>query len=294
MHSAIDQFHEQTNFGGWQAELSLGFRQDRGKTVLCSNKHRGPLVVQRPFYPEGDKTCHVYVIHPPGGIVAGDELRIEVYAEQDAKALLTTPAATKIYRSDGAHFIQEQRLSIAHGAALEWFPQETIVYKDARGRACTRVDLEGNAQFIGWEIVCLGRPAAGESFTSGSLFYSFEIWKKRVGARHASPLLVERGPLVGGEEMLAAQWGLGGHPVYGIMTCVVDDSVALPMEKLLQTGHENSRDGLFTASLLREVLVCRYLGDCTASARKLFQALWVDLRPLILKREACPPRIWAT
>ena len=59
---------------GWSAELELGFAVVAGRTALVHNRHVGPLTVQRPFYPEGE-LAHVYLLHPPGGIVAGDRSR---------------------------------------------------------------------------------------------------------------------------------------------------------------------------------------------------------------------------
>ena len=57
----------------WKAKLELGFKGREDKTYVSHRKHLGPLVIQKPFYPEGE-VCHVYLIHPPGGIVGGDEL----------------------------------------------------------------------------------------------------------------------------------------------------------------------------------------------------------------------------
>ena len=78
----------------WQARLELGFRATAGRTVLAHRRHVGPLVVQRPFYPEGG-ICHVYLLHPPGGVVGGDTLELQVQADADSHALITTPAATR-------------------------------------------------------------------------------------------------------------------------------------------------------------------------------------------------------
>ena len=58
---------------GWEAELALRFVIRDGRTVLGERRHRGPLQVQRVFYPEGTDLCHLYVLHPPGGLVAGPQ-----------------------------------------------------------------------------------------------------------------------------------------------------------------------------------------------------------------------------
>src|SRR5262245_10241542 len=94
---------------GWEASLDLKFAARGARTVLARRASVGPLVVQRPFYPEGG-VAHVYLVHPPGGVVGGDQLRLSVLAEEGAHALLTTPAATKFYRSDGRVARQRQEI----------------------------------------------------------------------------------------------------------------------------------------------------------------------------------------
>ena len=137
---------------GWQAKLELGFAHQHGKTVLAHRRHVGPLTVQRPFYPEGD-VCHVYLLHPPGGVVAGDCLTIDINAATDSAALVTTPAAGKFYRSDGKLARQQVSLTVAANATLEWLPQETIIYEGAQVASEMRLELAAGARFIGWEIL---------------------------------------------------------------------------------------------------------------------------------------------
>src|ERR1700741_3569567 len=85
----------------WKASLALGFSFADQKTTLSSKLHDGPLVVQKPLYPEGSEVCHAIVVHPPGGIAGGDELNLRVGTQPRAAALLTTPGAAKWYRSAG-------------------------------------------------------------------------------------------------------------------------------------------------------------------------------------------------
>ena len=112
---------------GWQATLALGFERRGAKTVLATRRHEGPLVVQKPLYPEGDAVCHAIVVHPPAGIAGGDELELEARADEGAHALLTTPGAGKWYRSGGPWARQDMVLEAGKDACLEWLPQETIV-----------------------------------------------------------------------------------------------------------------------------------------------------------------------
>ena len=181
--------------------------------------------------------------------------------------------------------MQEQRLSVATGAALEWLPQETILYAGSRATLATRVTLVPGARFIGWEVLCFGRPAAGERFDAGVCRQRLELWCED------RPLLIERSTIAGGSELLRAPWGFGGRtvsgtflatPAYETMLAAVRAAVAV------------EREDLFSATLLESVLLCRYLGDSAESARRCFTEAWTAVRPALLGREAQPPRIWRT
>ena len=271
---------------GWVARLELGFRARDARTVLASRRHVGPLQVQRPFYPDGERACHVYILHPPGGVVGGDSLTIDAGVERGAHALLTTPAAGKLYRSDGANAQLTQELKVADGAWLEWLPQETIAFDGARVTSETRVTLTGTAGFIGWEILCLGRPAADEIYAHGEFMQRFEIW------RDGAPLWWERNALAGGAPVLNAPWGLAGRSVVATLVAVGRAPGVLPaLRELLNAEHD---DGEFSVSQLHDVLVCRYLGNSAEQARAGFTAAWRLLRPALWGVEAVPPRIWST
>ena len=85
---------------GWSACLQLRFIQCEGVTRLGARRHFGPLLVQRPFHPEG-APCHVYILHPPGGIVAGDRLELDVHLEPGSHALLTMPGRASSTAASG-------------------------------------------------------------------------------------------------------------------------------------------------------------------------------------------------
>src|SRR5258706_481568 len=157
----------------WKASLSLGFTSHGTRSVLSRREHDGPLVVQKALYPEGEGVCHAIVVHPPGGIVGGDQLGLRVDCAAQSHALLTTPGAGKWYRSAGAWARQSLDFSVA--GTLEWLPRETIVFDGALAELTTTVDLAEGARFIGWEVVCLGRRGAGERFERGRLRLSTRI-----------------------------------------------------------------------------------------------------------------------
>lgn len=271
---------------GWSAELELGFEVIAGRTALVRNRHRGPLAVQRAFYPEQGGLAHVYLLHPPGGIVAGDQLSLTVNVASGARALLTTPAATKFYRSEGQLAEQRQSLRVATGASLEWLPQETILFGSAHVKTETRVELAPGGAFCGWDIVCLGRHASGDHFASGRLQQSFEIWQA------GRPLWVERARFDAAEPVRHARWGLGGKHVFGTLVCTGQNAAAVAAARAAVDSDETRE--LFAVSQLRAVIVCRYLGSSTERAKHVFTKAWSALRPLVLGRVASPPRIWLT
>lgn len=254
--------------------------------------------MQRPFYPEGESVCHVAVLHPPGGVVGGDELRVDVSVDAGARALVTTPAAGKFYRSAGPVARQTQVLTVAPGAALEWLPQENILYSGARVHALTRVELRGDAGFLGWEIFCLGRPAAGETFVAGEYRQGFELW------RDGEPLYLERGRYAGGDAVLDAPWGLRSQPVGATLVCAGSppdlvgairsgwDAPEFPSRPLPDSSAGGAE--LATVSQLDGVLICRYLGPSTARAQRFFTVAWGLLRPALFGRPPCPSRFWNT
>ena len=257
----------------WKAELALGFERVGERTLLAQRVSQGPLVVQKPLYPEGPAVCHTIVVHPPGGVAGGDQLVLGVKSE--GHALLTTPGAAKWYRSVGPW--AKQKLSFDVHGALEWLPRETIVFDGALAEVECEVNLGAQARYIGWEIVCLGRTGSGESFSRGRLRMHTRVVKE------GKLLWFERGEIEGGAALMRSHTVLGGHTVFGTLVATCDAG-----EKIAQCR------ALAPSTSLPGLVVARYLGDSTEAAFSAFSSLWALLRPSVVAREAVPPRIWCT
>jgi urease accessory protein len=271
----------------WHAELQLTFTArsestDAGRTVLSHRKHVGPLLVQRPFWPEGP-VCHVYVIHPPGGIAGGDHLQLHAQLNAGSHALITTPAATKFYRAaPGRISVLKQHLQL-QSAVLEWLPQETIYFNQAQARTTTRVDLDAASRFIGWELNCYGRTAGDEPFIAGDIRQGMELWLS------GKPLLLDHLHVAGGTTMQHAAWGLHGKRALGTLLAypaIADDVQAVRDLQLDATQ--------LSVSLVDGALVCRCLCNDGAELKQHLLRVWQCLRPRVVGREAVLPRIWAT
>ena len=265
---------------GWPAQLELGLAPRFGRTALVQRKQRGPLAVQRPFYPEGD-VCHLYLLHPPGGVVGGDSLHIQCKVVEGAHALVTTPGATKFYLSAGAEAEQKQSLRIAAGGGLEWLPQENIFFPGAITGLQTMIELSESARFIGWEVNCLGLPANSERFASGHAEFQLHI------ERDNRPLLLDR--LTVTPEKLHGKAGLRGLPVNATLLATPAGEIELELVRELLA--ETHRAGV---TLIDNLLVVRYLGDSTEQCRNLFIKIWTAIRTTVMGRTPCPPRIWST
>ena len=268
---------------GWEASLRVELAVLGSRTVVSRRESVGPLVIQRPFYPEGD-VCHLYLVHPPGGVVGGDQVNLRVLANERTHSVITTPAATKFYRSDGRVARQVQEIE-ARGATVEWLPQETIVFPDAQACIATRVKLTGRSRFIGWEVACYGRPASGLSFGSGRVAQDFELWVDEV------PVVLDHLRLDGASEAMSAAYGLAGQPVLGTMIAYPATEHELGVAR--SAIHESSATTV-AASRVDGVLVCRAVASQADAVRRAFTAIWRSIRPTVAGREAVAPRIWAT
>lgn len=280
----------------WKAELELAFEWGGERTRLIRRRHRGPLVVQRPFHPEKDGTCHVYLLHPPAGIVGGDRLHQLFDVREGARCLLTTPGATKFYRSPSQKGSQHNVITVGAGATCEYLPQENIIFDGANAEIETRVTLADDATFVGWDFFCLGRPAANERFTTGSLTQRIEIEK------NGEKIWFERFKLSGESPLLTARYACAGRPVFGTMIYAgcLQDGLA---ERIRDSLHANAPDAktsdvktspVFSVSQLQHVVVCRYLGEQAEEGKNLFIQAWNVLRSVCQSKPACLPRIWAT
>ena len=266
----------------WHAELELAYGRFADCTRPVLRRHQGPLRVQKHLYAEGPQVCQHIIVHPPGGIAGGDQLNISASVGEQAWAQLTSPGAAKWYRANGPAY-QQLTLQVAAGATLEWLPQESIVYSGAQAQLETRIELQGDARLCYWDMVALGRPASGERFDSGE-------FRSRLDIRRDGQLLWhERQRIAGNDGLLDSPIGLGGQPVFATLLITGDIDA-----ELLERCRELPSAVRGDLTQLPGLLVARCLADEALHARAWLIALWQQLRPALLGREAVPPRIWNT
>jgi urease accessory protein len=268
----------------WHASLALHFRSEAVRTTVAS-RHHGPLRMQKPLYPDGPELCHAIVLHPPGGIAGGDALQIAAQVEAGAQALITTPGATRWYKANGRS--ASQNISLAVDGALEWLPQESIVFDAAQVVSRIDIALARGARMIGWDIVALGRRASGERFEHGDFRQQIRL------ALDGEPVWIERTRIAGGDRLLESPIGLAGRHVFGCLWAAgvewTDDEIAAVRAELGPVAEHAP-----LTRLAPTLAVARTLTASTAEARASLEAVWCALRPRVMQRPAQAPRLWAT
>ena len=269
---------------GWTAALDLQFERAKNRSIVSRCRHNGPLRVQKPFYPE-DGVCHVYLLHPPGGVVGGDELSVSVSAGKGSAALITTPGATRVYRSAGPLSTIKYQLNVEAGASLEWLPQDSILYGGSRLSQEMEVRVASGSRFCGWDITSMGRPASGDHYSTGEFDQGFRLYVDSL------PVLMERQRWRAGEQVLEASWGLSGHTVLGTFYGFpADDDILSHLRPRL----EDISAGEIAVTLVDDVLVVRALADDAVALRQVFTDIWLSVREMINGFPPGSPRVWAT
>jgi urease accessory protein len=275
----------------WHGHLSLRYQRDDTGRTTAHDRHDGPLRVLQRLYPEGPAVCHHVLVHPPGGIVGGDVLELQAQLAAGAHALVTTPGATRFYRSAGATAVQSLRAQLEPGARLEWLPLETLAYNGCIARNELRFELAPGAEMMGWDVLALGLPAANEAFTQGCFEQHLElpgVWLERGRLEGHDQRLLDSPLGWAGQRVLATMWFASGEPMNPGLR-----------DTLLGTAREQC-----TASPLAEqagatspdarVVVLRVLAARVEPAMQLLVAVRGAWREAAWGLAAVPPRVWQT
>jgi urease accessory protein len=274
----------------WHAQLDIDYSITEHRT-LARHSHSGPLRVLQSLYPEGDAVCHNVLVHPPGGLVGGDTLDIHITAHGHAHGLVTTPGATRFYRSAGELAVQRTQITLADQARLEWLPLEAICYNQCQAENHLSVRLAPQAEFMGWDITAFGLPGASLPFEAGSFLQHIEVpgvWLER-GRVDATDAKLMDGPL-----------GLAGQRCMASLFFVAGSGLTRPRR---EAGLDLARD-LIAAHPLNatagatcpngQMMVVRVLSPVVEPAVNLLRQVWASWRAHFWQLPAVSPRIWST
>ena len=274
----------------WHASLQLDYRLEADRTV-ARHQHKGPLRLLRSLYPEGHSICHNVLVHPPGGLVGGDTLDVSVTAGDRAHGLITTPGASRFYRSDGQTALQRTTITLNPSARLEWLPLEAICYSGCQAENHLKLNLAPQSEFLGWDVTALGLPLSSQPFDSGSYLQHIEVpgvWLER-GHLQASDRRLMNSPLgMAGQRCLASLFFVSGTKIERRRR-----SGALDIARSLIASH-SLRTTAGATSPDDQVVVVRVLAPVVEPAMHLMRELWAAWRQHFWHISHAPPRIWST
>ena len=274
----------------WHASLQLDYTRDGARSV-AHYRHDGPLRILQSLYPEGETICHNVLVHPPGGLVGGDTLDVTLSVGANAHGLVTTPGATRFYRSSGEPARQQLHARLAAGARLEWLPLEALAYRQCIAENRAVFELAPGAELMGWDVTALGLPAAEQPFAQGSFAQHLEVpgvWLEQ-GRIDASDARLMDGPLgLAGRRCLATLFFVAGTPLERARR-----EAALDAVRTLIEAHA-LRETAGATSPHPQVLVVRVLAPLVEPALELLKSLRAAWRRELWQLDAVPPRVWAT
>lgn len=273
----------------WHAHLQLDYALEAGRCVL-RHRHTGPLRILQSLYPEGDAICHNVLVHPPGGLVGGDTLDITATAGPGAHGLLTTPGATRFYRSAGEQALQRTELTLMEGARLEWLPLEALCYDACQAENRLTMRLAPGAALLGWDVTALGLPNAGLPFARGHFQQHIEVpglWLERGRIDAADERLLNSPLGLAGHRCLASVFFIAGSPLGRESRQDALDAAraVIDAHPLATTAGATSPNG--------QVVIVRALAPLVEPAMDLMRRVRAAWRARLWALPATNPRIWA-
>ncbi|MBL8700359.1 MAG: urease accessory protein UreD [Alphaproteobacteria bacterium] len=262
--------------------VRIALRFAEGETRLTELWQHDPLRALLPR-PVDDIVPHVVLLNTAGGLVGGDRLDVEITLAEGARALVTSQAAEKVYRSAGADTVIDNRLRVGVDAWLEWLPNETILFDGSRLARRMRIDLAAGARLLAGEILVFGRLARGERLTTGVLHDGWTLWRE--GREIWADALRLDGDM---GATLDDPHGVGGARAAALLMCATPDAPALLESIRAVIGAETGS----AASVLGDLLIVRFLMDDPRRLRGLFGTLWTDLRARVAGLPPILPRLW--
>jgi urease accessory protein len=155
--------------------LSLRFKRHLRATTMAHCSYTLPMQALAPVQLE-DGSAYMLLLNPTGGVLGGDRLLTRIALERDTHVCLSTPSATRVYRTTGAPSMQETWIEMAEGATLEYVPDHVIPHAGSQFRQHLRLDMEAGGRAILFDAMAAGRLAHGERWKMTELDSAMEIF----------------------------------------------------------------------------------------------------------------------
>jgi urease accessory protein len=217
------------------------------------------------------------IVNTAGGMAGGDRFAVDVAVGPGARAVVTTAAAEKMYRSLGPDSKIDIKLGVGAGGALAWVPQETIVFDGVRVRRTIEVELDRAGSLILAEAVVFGRSAMGETVRNGQFF---DRWRVRVEGALVFAETVRLGDDIEARLARRAVAG-GGLAVASVFKFPGDDAAVAAMRAIGETAASE-----IGVSAWNGLMLARLVAADAAALRR-------DLIAVVSALGGAPlPRLW--
>ncbi|MCI0546047.1 MAG: urease accessory protein UreD [Candidatus Rokubacteria bacterium] len=154
---------------GREGRLRLGFARRGPRTVLVERRFTLPLQALEPVELDASGAAVLTLLNPTGGLLGGDDLETVVHLGAGSHVCLTTPSATRVYRTAGAPARQRLTAHVGESATLEYLPDHLIPSPGARLVQSTEILLAATATALLLDAWAVGRLARGEAWEFGRL-----------------------------------------------------------------------------------------------------------------------------
>ena len=268
--------------------LRLAFQRVEGQTVLTERRFTLPLQALEPTPLDKDGSLFLMLLNPTGGLLGGDHLKTEIMLGPGAHVCLTTPSATKVYRTLGPPAVQETVIRLGEGAVLEYLPEHVIPHPGSALHQSLTLEMAMGSRAIVLDAFAIGRLARGERWLFRELVDRITVTS---GSR---PLFLERIRL---DPSIRILGGLGGMESCGYVTTVVLladgfgtwESVVRSIEQRLSEA-PSVLGGV--SQISRDGCIIRFLAASAHDMTRLSRDLWALARQLLLGLPAVELRKW--
>jgi urease accessory protein len=258
-------------------------------------------------------------------VAGGDSLLLQADLAQGTHAVITTPGATRFYRSGGRPSLQQSRLRLADGARAEWLPLENLAFSGCEAENRTEVELAPGAEMLGWDVLALGLPASGAAFETGCFTQHLALHLSQAQELQCTPptptsdfapepaahpsqrpelhraLWLERGRVDAQDHrLLDSPLGWGGRRVLGTAWWAAGQPLGTQRRQALLDAARDCPEGAGlegwtgVTSPLPHVVVARVLASRVEPAMQWLSAVRATWRRTGWGLDAHPPRIWRT
>ncbi|WP_031205818.1 urease accessory protein UreD [Geobacillus sp. A8] len=163
----------------WTGRLQCTASFRNGRTVILDSYNEGALKLMRPVYLDPAHPT-LYLVHVGGGYVDGDRYEINMKLEPHARLMMTTQAATKVYKTPHAPVWQYTQFSLGDESVLEYFPDPLIAYEQARFIQETVVYITNRSTFMYGEIITPGWAESGQLFRYDWIRSKLKVYQDEV------------------------------------------------------------------------------------------------------------------